>query len=177
LFFTMMAAAFMAAGMTPGTLSPEPTWLTDYKAAQTRVASVKKPMAVFVGSGKDGWAKVIRDGALDPELKKALSTKYVCMYVDTDTAAGRTLAGALDLTTRGLIISDREGTKQAYSLAGDLTREELSSTLTKYADPDREVRTTDTVNREARPAPVATYPQPYYPQYRVAPAYYSSGST
>src|SRR6476659_8123001 len=189
----MMAAATLAAGISPSMLSPEPTWLNDYTLAQLRVAAVKKPMAVFVGSGKDGWGKVVRDGALDPVLKRTLASRFVCVYVDTDTAAGRSLAGAFEVASKGLIISDRAGTSQAYSLSGDLTKDELSRTLVKYADPDRDVRTTDTVVREA-PAvvqpvarPVVTYPvapvyQPQYvpqyvPQYRVAPASYTSGST
>jgi hypothetical protein len=189
----MMAAAALAAGISPSMLSPEPTWLNDYTLAQLRVAAVKKPMAVFVGSGKDGWGKVVRDGALDPVLKRTLASSFVCVYVDTDTASGRSLAGAFEVASKGLIISDRAGTSQAYSLSGDLTRDELSRTLAKYAEPDREVRTTDTVVREA-PAvvqpvartvvsyPVAPVYQPQYapqyaPQYRVAPAYYSSGST
>jgi hypothetical protein len=177
LIFTMMAAAALAAGLSPGTLSPEPTWLNDYKAAQTRVVAVKKPMAVFVGSGKEGWAKVVREGTLDAELNKALAGKFVCLYVDTDTAAGRTLAGAFDMAGKGLIISDRAGTQQAFSLSGDLTRLELANTLTKYADPDREVHSTETVNREARPASIVASPQPYYPQYQAYPGSYSSGST
>ena len=183
----MMAAAALAAGISPATLSSEPAWLNDYTVAQSRVAAVKKPMAVFVGSGKDGWGKVVRDGSLDPELKRALAHQFVCVYVDTDTAAGRSLAGAFEVASKGLIISDRAGISQAYSLSGDLTRDELSRTLAKYAEPDREVRTTDTVVREApvvaRPVvfqqPVVTYqvaPQPMYlPQYRPAPAYLPSG--
>lgn len=204
LFFTMMAAATLAAGISPSALSPEPAWLSDYSAAQTRVAAVGKPMAVFVGSGKDGWGKVIRDGALSPELKRLLANKFVCVYVDTDTAAGRSLAGAFEVASKGLIISDRAGAAQAYSLSGDLTKDELSRTLAKYADSDRDVRATDTVVREApvvaRPVvfqqpvvvqqpvivqqplvvqqPLATYPvarPAYVPQYRPAPAYLPSG--
>ena len=48
----MMAAAALAAGISPSMLSPEPTWLNDYTLAQLRVAAVKKPMAVFVGHGR-----------------------------------------------------------------------------------------------------------------------------
>ena len=156
-----MAAATLAAGISPSALSPEPAWLNDYTAAQTRVAAVHKPMAVFVGSGKDGWGKVVRDGALDPELKKTLAQKFVCVYVDTDTAAGRSLAGAFEVASKGLIISDRAGTSQAYSLSGDLTRDELARTLAKYADSDREVRTTDSVVREAPVTPVVVRPVVY----------------
>ena len=186
----MMAAAALAAGFSPATLSPEPAWLNDYSRAQTQVAAVHKPMAVFVGYGKDGWGKVVRDGALDPELKRTLAGKFVCVYVDTDTAAGRSLAGAFEVASKGLVISDRAGTAQAFSLSGDLTREELSRTLAKYADPDREVRTTDTVVRETpavvQPVARPVYYQPQYqpqyqpvyqPQYRAAPGYYTSGST
>jgi len=185
----MMAAAALAAGFSPSALSPEPAWLNDYTVAQLRVSAVHKPMAVFVGSGKDGWGRVVRDGALDPELKRTLAQKFVCVYVDTDTAAGRSLAGAFEVASKGLVISDRAGTSQAYSLSGDLTKDELSRTLATYADPDRAVVTTDTVVREApvvvQPVarPVVTYqvapvyvPQ-YVPQYRVTPGYYTSGST
>jgi len=183
LIFTMMAAAALAAGISPSALTPEPTWLNDYTLAQLRVGAVKKPMAVFVGSGKDGWGKVVRDGALDPELKRTLVSKFVCVYIDTDTTTGRSLAGAFEVASKGLVISDRAGTSQAFSLSGDLTKDELSRTLAKYAEPDREVRTTESVVREV-PAvvqPVVQYapvyvPQ-YVPQYRPAPGYYSSGST
>jgi hypothetical protein len=178
LIFTMMTAAALAAGLVPSTLSPEPTWLNDYSAAQTRASAVRKPMAVFVGSGQDGWAKVVRDGAIDSELKMALANKFVCVYVDTDTATGRSLAGAFEVASKGLIISDRAGTSQAFSLSGDLTKDELSQTLAKYADPDREVRSTDSVVREAPATARPVYYQPVYqPQFRTASGYYSSGST
>src|SRR3954469_9245539 len=128
----MMVAATLAAGMAPANLSTEPTWLNDYATAQTRVVALKKPMAVFVGSGKDGWGKVVRSGSIDPTINKLLANKFVCVYVDTDTAAGRNRATAFEVTSKGLIISDKAGTTQAYSLSGDLTREELSQTLVKY---------------------------------------------
>src|SRR4051812_20044642 len=155
----MMAAAALAAGISPSMLSPEPTWLNDYTLAQLRVAAVKKPMAVFVGSGKDGWGKVVRDGALDPVLKRTLASNFVCVYVDTDTTAGRSLAGAFEVASKGLVISDRAGTSQAFSLSGDLTKDELSKALAKYADPDREVRSTESVVRDA-PVVVRSVSQP-----------------
>lgn len=170
----MMVAASLAAGMAPANISAEPTWLNDYSAAQTRVHAIKKPMAVFVGSGKDGWAKVVKNGSIDPEINKLLANKFVCVYLDTDTADGRKLATAFEVNSKGLIISDKAGTTQAYSLSGDLTREELSQTLVKYAALDKEVQATESVVRDrpvAAPAPVY-----YQPQYR-ATQYYSSGST
>jgi hypothetical protein len=138
-----------------------------------------------VGSGQDGWRKVVRDGGLDPALNRLLAEKFVCLYVDTDTAVGRSLAGAFELAGRGLVISDRTGTSQAYSLSGDLTRAELVRALEKYAGAERDVRSTETVVREApavaRPVTV-TYPAPpayvpqYTPQYRVVPGYTTGGT-
>lgn len=166
----MMVAAATAAGMLPANLSTEPTWLNDYATAQTRVLAIKKPMAVFVGSGKDGWGKVVRNGSIDPAINKMLANKFVCVYIDTDTAAGRTLATAFEVASKGLIISDKAGTTQAYSLSGDLTREELSQTLVKYAELDKEVTATESVGRVVPPV----YSQP---QYRTTQGYYTAGST
>jgi len=111
--------------------------------------------------------------------------------VDTDTAHGRSLAGAFEVASKGLIISDRAGTTQAFSLSGDLSKDELSRTLAKYAEPDLAVRSTESVVREApvvsqpvvrpvtqyAPVYVPQYAPQYVPQFRPAPGYYSSGST
>jgi hypothetical protein len=170
----MMVAATLAAGMAPANLSTEPTWLNDYATAQTRVLAQKKPMAVFVGSGKDGWGKVVKNGSIDPEINKMLANKFVCVYVDTDTDAGRKLATAFEVVSKGLIISDKAGTTQAFSLSGDLTRDELSQTLVKYAALDKEVQATESVVRDA---PAVARPVYYQPQYRAPQGYYTSGST
>jgi len=169
----MMVAATLAAGMAPANLSTEPAWLNDYATAQNRVHAMKKPMAVFVGNGKDGWAKVVKNGSIEPEINKLLANKLVCVYIDTDTTAGRSLATAFEVTSKGLIISDKAGTTQAYSLSGDLTRDELSQTLVKYAALDKEIQATESVVRDA---PAVARPAVYYqPQYRQG--YYTSGST
>jgi len=191
--YTLMAVIALTTSYSTANLSSNPAWLTDYGAARERVTAVGKPMAVFVASGQEGWTKVVRDGGLSPEARKLLTEKFVCLYVNTDTTAGRTLAGALVLANKGLVISDRTGTSQAYSLSGDLTGTELVQTLEKYAD--RDVSSTETVVREApatvRPAvtyqvqPVYYAPQQYapqqyapqyVPQYRY-PATYTTGST
>jgi hypothetical protein len=188
--YTLMALVALTTSVSTANLSQQPTWLADYGTAQARVTAAGKPMAVFVGQGHDGWSKVVRDGALDPELNKLLADKYVCLYVDTDTAAGRKLAGAFQVARRGLVISDRAGTSQAFSLSGDLTRAELGRALVKYAD-SAEAQVTETVVRQAplsvQPAPAAypsrpvysqpTYAPSYYaPQYRVVPGYAPGGS-
>jgi hypothetical protein len=184
--YTLMAVVALTTSVSTATLSQNPTWLKDYASARDRVEAVGKPMAVFLGSGQEGWGNVVRDGALDSVLNKLLAEKFVCLYVDTTTIAGRSLAGAFQVAGRGLVISDRKGTTQAYSLSGDLTKAELARALEKYADAP-EAQSTETVVREApavvRPvSSVTTYPAApvyapqYVPQYRVVPSY-SSGST
>jgi hypothetical protein len=188
--YTFMAMIALTTSFSTANLSPTPTWLTDYGIAQQRVTAAGKPMAVFVGSGQEGWSKVLKDGALDAGLKRLLADKFVCLYVDTETTTGRALASSFEVATRGLIISDRKGTAQAYSLSGALTKAELAQTLEKYADA-RTLQYTETVVRDApatvvRPAsvsypatvsyPTVSYPT-YAPQYRAAPIYYTSGST
>jgi hypothetical protein len=162
--------AVIALSSSVANLSTTPTWTDDYGVAARRVAQVHKPMAVFVGSGKEGWTKVVNDGVND-SIKKLLAQKYVCVYVDRDTAAGKALADQFQVASRGLIISDKAGSAQAYSLSGSLTRTELVAALEKYADKD--VAVTESVVREA---PAVAQPA-YVPQYRYGTPYRSSGST
>ena len=114
-------------------------------------------------------------------MNKLLAEKYVCVYVNTDTAEGQALAGRFEVASRGLIISDRKGTSQAYSLSGSLTKAELVKTLEKYADQNGEVGTTETVVREVPPARAAyaaqyyAAPQYYVPQYYPTPVYRTGG--
>jgi hypothetical protein len=185
--YTLLAVVALSSGVATANLSA-PAWLDDYGTAQARVSAVGKPMAVFLGAGPEGWKRVVRDGGLDPAVTKLLAEKYVCVYVDTSTSYGRTLAGSFQVAGRGLVISDKGGTTQAFSLSGDLTRTELAWTLAKYAGPDVRVQATETVVREA-PATVTarplTYQTPVYapqyapqyvPQYRgVVPGYTTGG--
>jgi hypothetical protein len=180
--YTLMAVVALTTSVSTATLSQNPTWLKDYSAARDRVTTAGKPMAVFLGSGQDGWGSVVRDGTFDPALNKLLADKFICLYVDTTTAAGRSLAGAFEVAGRGLVISDRKGDSQAYSLSGDLTKSELVRALEKYADPGPEAQATETVIREAPAAPVTARPityaaQPaYVSQYRVVSGYPTGGT-
>lgn len=168
--FTYMAVVALSAGISTANLSQNPQWM-EYGQAQQRVAVLKKPIAVFVGTGKEGWGSVVRDGAIDPAVKKLLAEKFVCVYVDTQTPAGKALADTFEVAARGLIISDRAGVRQAYSLSGTLTKVELAQTLEKYSDAKVDVRTTETVVREAPPRRIQ-----YVPQYQLPPGYRIGGS-
>jgi hypothetical protein len=123
-----------------------PTWQNDYSKAQEQAAGQKKPLVVVFGSGTDGWVKVIRE-APTPDLTKLLADKFVCVYVDTATPAGRKLAQDFDISGNlGLVISDQVGTSQAFWHQGDMTNKNMVHYLEKYGDPRVPVRGTETVN-------------------------------
>jgi hypothetical protein len=122
-------------------------WQSEYKAAKLKVVESGKPMAVFIGSGKDGWTKVLRDGQLSEGNRKNLTSEFVALYVDTDTAEGRTIASAFEIAGRGLVISDRKGQAQAFSHSGDMTDAELAKTLAKFAEAKRLAGTTEYLDR------------------------------
>ena len=132
--------AFVA--LTLGNLSGAANWQNDYRSAVQQVSASGKPMIVFVG--QSGPQSVVREGAFSPQVSKLLSEKFVCLYVDTSKASGQSLAQAFQVT-KGVIISDKTGFTQAFSLAGEVSAAELSKTLVAYADPDpKDVKKTDT---------------------------------
>jgi hypothetical protein len=128
-----MYTAMALVAVTMGNLTTTPTWLDDYTSARTKVTVAGKPMAVFVGAGKEGHAAAIRDG-FDPAVSKLLAEKFVCLYVDSATAKGKVLAQAFQVGDRGVVLSDRTGLTQAYSATGTISRAELSKALVAYAD-------------------------------------------
>jgi hypothetical protein len=122
------------------------TWQNDYSKAQEHAAVQKKPMVVVFGSGADGWVKVVRE-APTPDLIKFLADKYVCVFVDTTSPAGRKLAQDFEITgSLGLVISDQTGTSQAFWHQGDLANKTMFHYLEKYGDPGVPIRGTETVN-------------------------------
>src|ERR1700733_3419870 len=84
-------------GLSPAADSPVATsWLTDYAQARKQGATDKKPVAVFLGSGKDGWTQLVRGGVLGVEQNQLLANNYVCVYADQATPEGKALARSLD---------------------------------------------------------------------------------
>jgi hypothetical protein len=119
----------------------EVAWSADYDTARQAVQTEKKPLAVFLGSGENGYDKVCRDGALSKEAQEALANSYVCLYVDMSTEAGKRLADAFEITRpAGLVISNRNGSKQAFHHDGALAAAQLDRALTRFADPNQVVR-------------------------------------
>jgi hypothetical protein len=133
-------------------------WENDYRQARSVAISAEKPLAVFVGKGADGWKKIVRNGQLDADSQKSLAERYVIVYVNQDTNAGRKTAEAFELSGKqGLVISDRTGKLQAFRLEGDLTCSDLSQRLTRYSDPTFVTVTTET----NAPAIQANYVNPF----------------
>jgi hypothetical protein len=150
--YTSLVLFALSGFSSPAEMTSSPSWLMDYSLARQQGIDDKKPLAVFVGSGKEGWDKLVRNGALAKEQNKLLATSYVCVYLDTATADGKRLAGLFNLENGpGLIISDHSGKLMAFHHAGDLPAPDLTKYLSRYADPERVVRTTETnPNSEVR---------------------------
>ena len=160
-----------------------PSWHSDYPAALAQGARENKPLAVFLAPGPGAWEKVITGGTLSPDAHQLLSTKYVPVYLNTETPGGKRLASSFELPGGvGLVLSDREGLRQSYWHEGTLEGQELTSALERHADPEGPVRRTETnqVTQTSSygPAVAPTSPVPYSPQTAFAfqPAYsYSAG--
>jgi hypothetical protein len=153
-----------------------PSWHADYGLAQ-QMGRGQKPLAVFIGSGKAGWNQLSREGQLANDVKHLLAKKYICVYIDADREAGKQLASEFRVPKGpGLIISDATGNYQAFFHRGDLPNEHLSRYLSRYADPNRIVRATET--NPAEPAAYTpTYPgvgEPYYQPTSYVPVYSST---
>jgi hypothetical protein len=138
-----------------------PKWMDDYSIAQKHGQKERKPLAVFVAAGSEGWNRLSREGRFDKDIEDLLNAHYVCVYLDANDQANRKLVSQFELEGgRGLIISDRTGFKQAFHFEGKLSNEDLARSLKKYADPDRTVEKTDTTLREPTPAIPVQYTSP-----------------
>jgi hypothetical protein len=151
-----------------------PSWPSDYRAARQQATSQQKPLAVFLGSGPQGWDQVAKSGKLSPDTESILNRDYVRVYVDSASEEGRRLARALDVPEgAGLVISNRSGDLMAFHHAGTLSNADLTRYLKRYADPQRDVQSTESTATER----VSYYAQPAAPPAAapaMAPAYYPS---
>ena len=137
---TTFAAVALSAVLSPGAVSP--AWQSDYGTAIAAASAQQKPVAVFIGQGKAGYAKLVNGGEIPADAGQLLAKSYVCVYVDTDTTTGKKLAGQFDLTS-GLVISSKGGNVQALRYTGTVAPTDLTGYLTKYSDPAKVVTTTE----------------------------------
>jgi hypothetical protein len=163
---TTLAVLALAGGLSSGNIPSGPSWQTDYAQAMTRASAERKPMAVFIGHGADRFKQILAEGTVPADAAKILQNSYVCMYLDTDTASGKDLAGRFAIS-EGLVISGPGGTTQAYRHNGALTGAELTKQLGTYAAAGQP---TATISGGVVVAQPTTYqPAPASPRY-VYPA-------
>jgi hypothetical protein len=164
MYTSLVLGACLLPGAVPEASARPLSWQRDYSAACRLGKREQKPLAIFVGSGPEGWQKVSQNGHLSPEARQLLSGNYVCLYVDTDKPAGQRLAESLEVSDGpGLVLSDRTADVQAFHHAGKISAADLEGKLRKYADPEQAVRRTETL----APQEVRYY---YPPARPVAPA-------
>ena len=138
----MYTSLLLAALYAPG--AEALVWETDYQAARKECARLEKPMAVFLGAGKDGPGKVVQ-GGINGDARQILGDRYVCVHIDTATAAGKRLAEQFEMPGgQGIVISDRTGRVQAFRHEGDLSAADLGSYLQRYSQPGYRVAITET---------------------------------
>jgi hypothetical protein len=146
-----------------------PSWRSDYALAVKEGQRSKRPLAIFVGPGAEGWDRLSKDGGLDKEARELLQGHYVCVYLDSSKEHDRQIVDQLELSSgRGVVLSDSTGEKQAFWHAGTLSNEQLNHYLRKYSDQQRAVTKTETV-AVARPQGPPTYSAPpayYEPSFR-----------
>jgi hypothetical protein len=161
-------SGFLASPQVAGEVA-QPGWSTDYSKAREQGRKEVKPLAVFIGSGKTGWQQLSQEGRLTKETKKLLSDKYICVYIDTNEAAGQRLAAAFEIPKGpGIVISTYQGDFQAFRHEGDLADPDLEKYLRRYADPSRQFRGTDT-----NPDHHSTQNEGYAPAPPVRRSYYA----
>jgi hypothetical protein len=136
---TVVLAGALLAGQ-----NGNPTWQNSYTTAQKMGAEQQKPVLVVIGSGANGWTKVIRDAAPAPEVTQMMAQKFVCVYINTATPEGKQLAQSFEITGSGLVISDRSGMFQAFWHQGDVTNQNMARYLESFASPRAMVNSTAT---------------------------------
>lgn len=150
MFSTTFAAVVLSAALAEAPSLP--AWETNYARASTTAVAQRKPLAVFIGRGESGYSRVV-GGDMPTEASRLLATSYVALYVNTDTAEGKRLAGAFGVD-EGLVISSRCGNLQALKYGGPVSSLELAGYLTKYGAADVAVSTTERAGTAAVAAPV-----------------------
>src|SRR5262249_54072832 len=106
------AVLLTMAGVTGG---GSVSWFTDYSAALAQTKAERKPLAVFMGKGGNGWRQLSRGGTPDEETTRLLVDKYICLFIDTENAEVRKLARAFSVQTPvGIVISDATGELMAF---------------------------------------------------------------
>ncbi len=145
---TFAAVVLSAALANEATVAP--AWESNYTRATETAIAQRKPLAVFIGRGESGYAKVV-GGDMPSEANRLLASNYVAVYLNTDTAEGKRLATAFGVN-EGMVLSCRGCQVQALKYGGAVPAVELAGYLTKYSSPTVAVATTEHGGTAVAPA-------------------------
>jgi hypothetical protein len=160
------------AGSPPAAVPESLAFQSDYVSARRVGSRERKPLAVFIGSGPKGWENRTTEGQFSRDIQDLLSSRYVCVYLDTTSEDGKRLSRDFGME-EGVVLSDAIGENQAFRHEGKLSNGDLERQLKKYSDPNRVAVRTDKLGDERR----SYYPEPTYqpaPVYFPPPSFYPS---
>lgn len=159
MFTTSLSAAVIAGLFASGSLAGSPEWTESYGKAMAQVGEKRKPVAVFLSAGD--LTKLTNGKGMGADALKSLKSDYIAVRVDTTTEDGKKMAEAFGLT-EGVVLSDRSGKQMALKHEGQLSPEQLSEYLTKYAS----VETAQTTEHRSTAAVTQYYQPVQYQQNR-----------
>jgi len=140
-------------------ISPNSEWESDYVKAQQSAVAKNRPLAVFVGTGRQ--ETVVLEGTLSAELTSILGRGFVCVYLDTSDLAQRELIKRLGVTKgHGVVLSDRAGAYQVFHHDGRISETELVKRLRLASRPVEEPRATRVSRYAPSPAPSRSRAKP-----------------
>lgn len=129
MYVTFATLALVLAGHAPTN-----KWMDDYAVGYRQASSLRKPLAVVVGRGTAGWQNLEAKGAMDAQIQRTLSDKYVCVYVDATLEKNKSLVQQLQTGENGgLVLSDTTGQYVAFRHVGTMTKDHLEGTLKRFS--------------------------------------------
>lgn len=111
-----------------------PEWHQDYAQALKAAESANKPLAVFIGTGPEGYKTLINGGSFPPQAERTLGEKYTCLYIDAAQPAGRSTADSFRANGPMIVLSDKTRGYQAVRQYGPVQGNQLVQLLDRYAD-------------------------------------------
>src|SRR5262249_16616743 len=130
----MFSIACLLALQVVGLPTVPANWTYDYDLALQRGRAANKPVAVFIGTGKDGWKAICEEGEMGPEVRRRLADHYVCVDVDAGRASQQEMAQSFEAGRSPLVVlSTRDRAYQAYRHSGALGNASLAKALRRYA--------------------------------------------
>ncbi len=141
----LIAVVVAWSSSNPQIMQSSMKWEENYVQAKELGARLQKPLAVFVGSGAEGWKQVVREGNLNATVRQELRERFVPVYVNAESETGKQLVEAFELASkRGLIVSDRTGGLMAFHQDGIMELADLTKQLSRLGNPEHVVSVTET---------------------------------